>query len=187
MACLLLASTTISQLNLQVSSHHLDNSVPEQVLTLSGLNSLSGLSIETFFLQLNESLPNGANSNGTVFVPNSSPLTLAIGDASFDISVNGSSVAVATVPDLTLVPGNNTFAINVQSNITAVTALLQLPAYGCGKLPVDIAGINSTYDGQLLPYFTAALQHNSVRTTLDLVPALTRQGLEGVLTGECID
>jgi len=158
----------------------------DQPVESKGLNGFKGLEIETFFLQLDADLPNGANSNGTVMVPNPSVLTLAVGDASFAISVDGTPIGNATMPDLTLKPGNNTYPINVASNVTAVTELLGNPAYQCGMLPVDILGVSSVYDGQLLPYFTAALKHNSVRTMLNIVPALQKQGLGNLVEGkEC--
>lgn len=153
----------------------------------TGLNGFKGLEIQTFFLQTDGSLPNGANSNGTVMVPNPSVLTLAVGDASFNIFVNGTQVATSTMPDLTLTPGNNTYPIDVTSNVTAVTGLLSNPAYQCGMLPVDIIGVESRYNGEVLPYFTAALQHNSVRTMLDIAPALQKQGLGDLVEGkECM-
>lgn len=86
------------------------------------------------------------------------------------------------------------FGVNVQSNLSAVTTLLALPAFRCGVLPVEIRGINSTStvttmedEGQvLLPYFTAALRKSAVKTSLDLGPALRREGLQAVLTGDCV-
>lgn len=84
----------------------------------------------------------------------------------------------------------------MQSNLSAVTTLLALPAFRCGVLPVEIRGINSTTtvpttttedEGQvLLPYFTAALRKSAVKTSLDLGPALRREGLQAVLTGDCV-
>lgn len=85
----------------------------------------------------------------------------------------------------------------MQSNLSAVTTLLALPAFRCGVLPVEIRGINSTTTvttttttgdgGQvLLPYFTAALRKSAVKTSLDLGPALRREGLQAVLTGDCV-
>lgn len=153
---------------------------------LPGLNGFKGLTIETFFLQ-NDTLPFGANSNGTVLVPNPSVLTLAVGDASFDISVNGTKIANSTIPDLTLKPGNHTYPILVTSDITAVTPFLAMPEYQCGMLPVDIVGVESVYNGQVLPYFTAALKHNSVRTMLDIAPALQKAGFGALVEGkECV-
>lgn len=64
--------------------------------------------------------------------------------------------------------------------------LLAKPQYQCGKLPVDIRGVESVYDGEVLPYFSAALASNSVRATLDVAPALEREGLGSVVAGkEC--
>lgn len=86
----------------------------------------------------------------------------------------------------------------MQSNLSAVTTLLALPAFRCGVLPVEIRGINSTTTvtttttttedgGQvLLPYFTEALRKSAVKTSLDLGPALRREGLQAVLTGDCV-
>ncbi|CZT18489.1 uncharacterized protein RCC_04334 [Ramularia collo-cygni] len=158
----------------------------DQPVESKGLNGFKGLAITSFFLQ-SSGLPAGFNANGTVLVPNPSVLTLAVGDASFKISVDGTAIANATIPDLTLTPGNNTYPINVQSDIMAVTGILSDPRFQCGMLPVDIIGVESIYDGKLLPYFTAALKQNSVRTMLDIVPALEKQGLGELVQGkECV-
>ncbi|SMY27081.1 unnamed protein product [Zymoseptoria tritici ST99CH_1A5] len=159
----------------------------DQPVQSKGLNGFKGLEITSFFLQTdNSTVSAGVNSNGTVMIPNPSVLTLAVGDASFDISVNGTKIANSTIPDLTLTPGNNTYPINVLSDVPAVTTLLGNPAYQCGLLPVDITGVESVYNGEVLPYFTAALRHNSVRSMLNIVPALQKQGLEALVEGkEC--
>ena len=120
-----------------------------------------------------------------MILPNPTIFTLQMGNVTLDLSVNGTSIGNATMPDLLLTPGNNEYALHVTSNQTQVTDLLKLPAYQCGVLPVEIYGKESVVDGQVIPYFTQPLQNSVLHTTLDLGPALREAGLGLILNGSC--
>jgi hypothetical protein len=138
----------------------------------------------TEFHLLTKSLSDGANAIGNVTIPNPSVMTLALGDVSFNMSVNGLFIGNATMPDLTLRPGNNSYPIHVTSNQTRVVGIIQEPRYHCGVFPVDIAGDKSVYDGQVLPYYTEALKHNQLTTVLNITDALNEVGF-GFALGNC--
>lgn len=138
----------------------------------------------TTFHLLTESLPDGANAIGNVTIPNPSPMTLALGDVSFNMSVDGEFIGNATMPSLTLTPGNNSYPIHVTSNQTQVALIIQKPEYHCGVFPVDIAGNNSVYNGQVLPYYTEALRANKLSTVLNISEALIEVGF-GFALGNC--
>lgn len=144
---------------------------------------MKGLEVTEFHL-LTESLPDGANAIGNVTIPNPSVMTLALGDVSFDMSVGGLFIGNATMPNLTLRPGNNSYPIHVTSNQTRVAGIIQKPEYHCGVFPVDIAGNQSVYDGEVLPYYTEALKHNELTTMLNVSDALTEVGF-GFALGNC--
>lgn len=116
-------------------------------------------------------------------IPNPSVLTLALGDVFVDMYVNGTLIANATLPSLELTPGNNTYAMEATTNQTQVALLLQQPEYHCGVLPVEIAGNRSVFDGQVLPYYTGALQSATMRTDFDIRPTLEEAGLGAAVGG----
>lgn len=147
------------------------------------MRGLAGLEVTEFHL-LTKSLDDGANAIGNVTIPNPSPMTLALGDVSFDMSVDGQFIGNATMPGLTLTPGNNSYPIHVTSNQTRVGLIIQKPQYHCGVFPVDIAGNGSRYNGQLLPYYTEALKANKLQTMLNVTDALNEVGF-GFALGKC--
>ena len=135
----------------------------------------------TSFHLLNESLPDGGNAQGTVFIPNPTPISLGMGNVTLDMNVAGTFIGNATIPDLYLTPGNNTLPIHVTVNQTAVIGLLQQDQFNCGILPVDIKGKKSMYNGGELTYYTAALQANKLTNDLNVRPALEEAGFGFVL------
>ena len=135
----------------------------------------------TSFHLLTESLPDGGNAQGTVFIPNPTPISLGMGNVTLDMNVAGTFIGNATIPDLYLTPGNNTLPIHVTVNQTAVIGLLQQDQFNCGILPVDIKGKKSMYNGEELTYYTAALQANKLTNDLNVRPALEEAGFGFVL------
>jgi hypothetical protein len=95
------------------------------------------------------------------------------------LSVPGSKSNTPSTPignahlsNVTLVPGNNTLPLRAITNQTLVLGLVQAnPAYLKG-LPVDITIQNSTVNGVVIPYFTRALQANTLHVSLDVEQAL---------------
>ena len=82
------------------------------------------------------------------------------------------TVGSAHLSNVTLVPGNNTLPLRAITNQTLVLGLVQAnPAYLKG-LPVDIAIQNSTVNGVVIPYFTRALQANTLHVSLDVAQAI---------------
>lgn len=96
---------------------------------------------------------------------------------SLSVPGNGSNtpstpIGSAHLTNVTLTPGNNTLPLRTVTNETLVLGLVQAhPAYLKG-LPVDITIDNSTVDGVVIPYFTRALQANTLHVTLDVAQAI---------------
>ncbi|GAB7353346.1 hypothetical protein MBLNU459_g3832t1 [Dothideomycetes sp. NU459] len=152
-------------------------------VTQLGLNGLQGLDLTSF--ELKNNLPYSANSVGNVTIPNPSVFTLALGDTSLNLSVNGTFIGNATLPNLTLTPGNGSYLLYATANETALVSLLKKPQYKCAVLPVDVQGNASIFGGEVVPYFTEALQGNTQRTVLNLTSTLNDAGLGSLINGTC--
>lgn len=118
----------------------------------------------------------GTNLNGTVFIPNPSNITVEMGNITMALSVDGSPIGLTYIQNLKLVPGDNRVPMRSTINQTVVLNLIA-DRYNDGVLPVSITGDSSTYNGQILPYFTAALQSDTVNISLNAAPALRNIGL----------
>ncbi|KAL5332785.1 hypothetical protein BJX70DRAFT_99691 [Aspergillus crustosus] len=137
-----------------------------KTVTMKGLNKLNGFRIDE--LNLDSDRDDGNNANGTVFIPNPSVLTLALGNLTLDVSANGTAVGQSFLNDLVIRPGDNLVPMLSRLN----TSLL-LPLLGdTTVVPLTIVGNSSVYNGQELPYFTAALSANELVVDLDLLAVL---------------
>jgi hypothetical protein len=145
------------------------------VLESKGLNGLKGLEIRNVSISLAPSA-DGSNMKAQVFIPNPSPMTIEMGTVMQTVYVGQKAIGISTIPNLTLRPGDNLFNMSAVADQLAVVGLIQ-SQYPTAKLPVRIVGLNSTVNGQLIPYFTAALRAAELSTTLDLGPALAAAGL----------
>lgn len=153
-----------------------------KVITSKGLNKLQGFRVQDINITL---IPeaDGTNMHGVVYLPNPSPLTLTMGTVIQNVFVGDEQIGVTTIPNLTLKPGDNYVPMTTVSNQTAVINLIATK-YTSGSLPVIIKGVNATSNGQLLPYFSQALQSNVMATTLDLTAALKAIGLDVTAFGK---
>lgn len=139
------------------------------------MNGLKGFKITTFNISLQPAF-DGSNIRGTVFIPNPSVLTITLGDILLDLAVNKTPIGNSTLKNVVLKPGNNYINMTGISDQTTVLGLLT-SKYKNGILPVTITGKSSTYRGQELPYFSAALQSNVMNTELDVGKALLAIGV----------
>lgn len=139
-----------------------------KVVTMKGLNKLAGLAITSAQLAQNET--DGATLLGTLVIPNPSVISVAMGNVTMDLSVNGTYIGYTLIPDLNLVPGNNTF--NMRSYVdTSKVLKLATPEL---VLPLDIIGnssINSA--GEHIPWLEAAIKENTIHYDLNLASALS--------------
>lgn len=148
------------------------------------MNGLDGLTISEFHL-LKDSGAFNSNSQGTLVIPNPSVVTIDAGNVTATMSVAGVPVANITLPDLSLRPGNISYPFYATTNQTQVAALLQKPEYSCGLLPLDVKADASTFDGQVIPYLTVALQSAALKVDLDVAPTLNEAGFGFLLGKSC--
>ncbi|KAI9842711.1 MAG: hypothetical protein M1838_003009 [Thelocarpon superellum] len=140
-----------------------------EVVTLKGLNGLKGFNVTQFQILLSPA-PDGANLIGTAYIPNPSVLTIAMGNVTFNLSVQGDFIGTTTIENLTLVPGNNTVPMRSTTNQSLV--IEKLTQFPDGFLPIDVLGNSSVYNGQHLPYYEAALATNPQHISLNVGGAL---------------
>ncbi|KAK2765437.1 hypothetical protein FQN54_008286 [Arachnomyces sp. PD_36] len=141
-----------------------------KAVTMKGLNSLKGFDVTDFkILSMNK--PDGSNMEGTVFIPNPSVMTLEMGNLTLNLAVAGENIGTSSLKDLTLHPGDNT--VPMTSIVDQAKVIKMVTGdYKDGMLPIDITGNSTTYNGEELPYYTAALSANKVSVTLDVGSAL---------------
>ncbi|KAL4884364.1 hypothetical protein BJY04DRAFT_7314 [Aspergillus karnatakaensis] len=139
----------------------------DKTVTMKGLNKLAGFKIEE--LNMDPNRDDGNNANGTVFIPNPSVLRLAMGNITLDVSANGTAVGQSFLNDLVLEPGDN----HVPMLSTLSTRLLIPFLDGVDStIPLTIVGNSSVYNGEEIPYFTAALAANELVVDLNLLSVL---------------
>ena len=102
-------------------------------------------------------------------------MTIDLGKVMLKMACNGTDVGYATIESLVLRPGANTVSMRVVSYQLVVVGLVlqrQNPI-----LPVDIKGVNSSYNGELIPYYTTMLQNTALRVDLNITSAVEGSNL----------
>ncbi|PGH23289.1 hypothetical protein AJ80_02705 [Polytolypa hystricis UAMH7299] len=144
----------------------------DKTVTLKGLNGLKGFKV--LDIKLASDQPDGANMIGEVLIPNPSIMTLAMGNITLDLSVEGTKIGISHLNNIVIRPGDNTFAMRTIANQSHVLSLVagKDAKFKSGKIPLDIVGNSSVYNGELIPYFTKALSSNKLSIELDVLGAL---------------
>lgn len=132
-----------------------------EVLELKGLNKLAGFDIPTFRLVNNKD--GGPNMIGKAYIPNTSLMTLELGNVTYDVIFNNTAIGTSLLPNLTLKPGNNTVDM-----FSTVDMLKILPLPTDGLLHLEVRANSSIYNGQHLTYYEAALKSNPLKVTLNI-------------------
>ncbi|KAF2831222.1 hypothetical protein CC86DRAFT_452343 [Ophiobolus disseminans] len=152
-----------------------------KVVTMKGLNRLSGLNITSIKILSGraEILPDGSNMIGTVSIPNPSVMTLSLGNVTMNLSVDNKPLGTALLPNLVLRPGPNSVPMQSRVDQLAVITLIQ-SKYKNAVLPLEISG-NASVDaktGEKLAYYEEAIRSNVVKLDLNVGPALAAVGIK---------
>lgn len=106
---------------------------------------------------------------GTASIPNPTIMTIDLGRVTFSMSVNGTAVGTATVESLVLKPGDNTIQMRAEVyQLVVVGIVIQRQDV---ILPIDIKGNQSTFNGQVIPYYTSMLQATALQVKLNVTQA----------------
>lgn len=119
---------------------------------------------------LNETEADGTNAIGTLSIPNPTVMTIALGNVTLALSVNGTSIGTAMLPDLVLNPGANTQQMRAEVYQLVVASMVMERENA--TLPVDIRGNTSTFGGQQIPYYNTMLAATQFRIDLDVADAM---------------
>lgn len=154
-----------------------------KTVTMNGMNGLQGFELQNIMISLTPA-EDGTNMNGSVSIPNPSVITVAMGNVTLDVSVNGTQIGQSYLNNLTLQPGSNIIPLRSTINQTQVISLVlgTKAAYPSGVIPLTILGNSSVYNGVEIPYFTKALAANPLKTDLNVTQTLINSGL-GQLAG----
>ncbi|GAM37840.1 hypothetical protein TCE0_033r08097 [Talaromyces pinophilus] len=154
-----------------------------KTVAMNGMNGLKGFELQDIMISL---IPakDGTNMNGSVSIPNTSVITVSMGNVTLDVSVNGTQIGQSYLNDLTLKPGSNIIPLKSTINQTQVISLISgtKAAYPSGVIPLSIVGNSSVYNGVEIPYFTQALAANPLSTDMNVTQVLINSGL-GDLAG----
>lgn len=131
--------------------------------------------------------PDGYNVNATITFRNPSPLIVEMvsppyiqleemlikqGFVSLNLSVSGSSIGHVDIPNLHLQKGvtETTVLGDIDVGTLATEAIGNSdPSAGLGDVTIDIQGDRVVYNGQEIPYFSAAMQAVSAPVTVNLL------------------
>lgn len=136
---------------------------------VTGLNGLQSFSLLSFNV-LNTTESDGTNAIGTVSIPNPTVMTIALGNVTLSLSVNGTGIGTATLSDLVLEPGNNTKMMRAEVYQLVVAAIVMERQNTI--IPVDIRGNTSTFEGRQIPYYNTMLAATHLQVDLDVSKAL---------------
>ncbi|KAL4911030.1 hypothetical protein BDW74DRAFT_172482 [Aspergillus multicolor] len=147
------------------------------------LNQFPGFSIEDPTLVFNET---NHNLVAKAILPNLSVMTLQIGTTVLDLKAGNYTLGNATIDNLILYPGNHSSPVTgildldyLVSNLHGILET-QGDALSRGFLRLDAVGRSATYDGELVPYYTEALQQLTLTAELSLA-GLVLNTVEGVI------
>lgn len=152
--------------------------VEARSLITTGLNKLSGLSIEDIKILSGSKnvLPDGSNLIGNVIIPNPSVMTLDLGNVTMNLSIDDKAIGIAVLTNLVLKPGTNNSTLTSKVEQLDVIEFIT-KKYKDGVVPLDIIGNSSVRNGQHLEYFEEAIKSNTIKIKLALGPALQAIGL----------
>jgi hypothetical protein len=106
-------------------------------------------------------------------------MTLDLGNVTMDLSVNGTAIGYALIPNLILYPGANNVSMQSTVKLITVSGLVRT-SYQNKIVPLDIIGNSSvsTKTGEHLSYFEEAIKSNMIRVELNVGPAMAAIGLD---------
>ncbi|ROV88544.1 hypothetical protein VMCG_10368 [Cytospora schulzeri] len=157
-----------------------------KTVSLHGLDQLSGLRIDAM-TPINGEENGGNNFQGTFILPNHSPLSIGLGNITFNTWAGDVLIGGATVTDAYLEPGNNTipftgkiFLQTVMRNSADIVAS-QSSSLANGYLELGISGNSTIANGEHITYLEDVL--NGIRIKAQLHEREVLGGLARSLIG----
>ncbi|KAK6815289.1 hypothetical protein RU639_008917 [Aspergillus parasiticus] len=155
--------------------------LPTAHLDIHKTVTLPGLNVEEFMkrddafnvtkLDLIDPRTNdGYNVNATIVFNTPAAISVEMGAVSFSLTIDDSDLGYIDIPDLTLRNGTSTAVVLGDLNIKLLIrkGLWESSNSDYGKVTIGIHGNRSVYNGEEIPYFTAAVKAISASTTINL-------------------
>lgn len=104
--------------------------------------------------------------------------SIAQGNLTYDLTVDGAPIGQSFMYDVFIFPRNNTRTVYSNVNESVIVRLLaqENSPYKDGVLPVVSTGRESMVNGQVIPYFTAALKQLKLSYLLNVMEAMAAGG-----------
>ncbi|KAE8134451.1 hypothetical protein BDV38DRAFT_273617 [Aspergillus pseudotamarii] len=119
---------------------------------------------------LNPRMNDGYNVNATIVFNTPAAISVELGTVSFNLTIDDSELGYIDIPDLTLRNGTSTAVVlgDLDIQLLIRKGLWESSNSNYGKVTIGIHGNRSVYNGEEIPYFTAAVKAISASTTVDL-------------------
>ncbi|KAI1847931.1 hypothetical protein JX266_006044 [Neoarthrinium moseri] len=163
---------TMAHLGALKAPIHLDKTV-----TINGLNKLDGVKLDEIRIVLPPEA-DGTNLIGNFTLPNWSPLTMGLGNVTFNAWAGDIIIGNATILNVELPPGNSTRSFKGQIFLDALIKNLgkvissQASAITSGNILVGISGNKTIVNGQHITYLENVLNNIRIDTEVPILQAL---------------
>ncbi|KAJ5099055.1 hypothetical protein N7532_006056 [Penicillium argentinense] len=112
---------------------------------------------------------NGYNFNATISVRNPTPFSVEMGHVTFNLTMGGDELGYVDLPNLKL---EENISDNIVLGNVDKSKLIQEALLGDGTgatVTIGVRGHSCDYNGQDIPYFSAAIRAVSANATIDLL------------------
>ncbi|KAF7596708.1 hypothetical protein BBP40_000136 [Aspergillus hancockii] len=147
----------------------------QKTVKLPGLNVQEFMSREDAFnvtkLDIIDPRTNkGYNVNASIAFNSPTAISIEMGTASLNLTVGDSTLGYVDIPNLTLRNGTSNAVVlgNLDENLLIQKGLWESNNSDYGKVTIGIHGTRCEFNGQEIPYFTAAVRAISASTTINL-------------------
>ncbi|OGM45880.1 hypothetical protein ABOM_006048 [Aspergillus bombycis] len=155
--------------------------LPTAHLDIHKTVTLPGLNVEEFMKRndafnvtklalINPGTHDGYNVNATIVFNPPTPISVEMGTVSCNLTIDDSQLGYIDIPDLTLRNGTSTAVVlgDLDIRLLIRKGLWESSNSNYGKVTIGIHGNRSVYNGEEIPYFTAAVKAISASTTVNL-------------------
>lgn len=153
-----------------------------KTVELGGLRNLNGLVVESTN-PLAPAAADGSNLEGSIMLPNFSPLGLGLGNMTLNMYAEGLQVGTVSARDVYAKPGNQSVAYTGTLDVDTVSQNMELvlkQAKELNGIELVIRGVQMTVDGQHVSYLDDVVQLIQVKTVVDICVAKALMPLDKI-------
>jgi hypothetical protein len=149
----------------------------EKTVSINGLNELAGVKLNSLRIVLPPEA-DGSNLIGNFTLPNWSPLTMGLGNLTFNTMAGDTIIGNATILNVELPPGNSTREFRGQIFLDVLIANIgkvissQTDVLRTGNIVVGITGNSTIVNGEHITYLENVLNNVRIDTPVPIIQAL---------------